>query len=344
MKLQALFYFLLCWCFFLTTNAIAQNKTYTDYKPVFTPKKRANNTYIIDKIVYTKKHTIIHFRFVCDNTLYAGSSSFHPKGAEYAWYLKGKNVRKDFDLESIRNVYRNGKLVKDKVIGNIYYSPLVKEVRYTIYSCEIYFPRLPSDVKVVDLIEGRGQENNKIHFNFFDIKLKTWEDDLGSEKDTKDRINQFKNQYREEGEEEISDVTQESTEEVELKTNAPTSLTKIDDIECGKRLLLEDIHFQDNSTNYNGTVKARRTIQYITQYLQQNPNATVKLHGYTDVFGDKEQNLELSRKRVIRIQRLLSMKGINHKRISYEAHGSDNPLVPEGDISNRRVEVQIDCM
>jgi outer membrane protein OmpA-like peptidoglycan-associated protein len=321
---------------------LAQDKDYTDHKPQY---RKWLDSYIIDKIEYTKTNTVMYFRFVCDNTS-SGGATFYPPGGESPWYLKGRTVRKDFDITAVKNIRRNGILVKGNVVGEAFHTEPLGKTGHTVFSCEVHFPRLPSDLKEADLIEGRGQEYNRRHFNCFNIKLKTWEDDLGSEDDSKKVVEDFEKKY--------NTTTTKPPEEKKTEEKKPTppkkqgsgkliSLEKLQDIDCGERLVLDKVQFHDNSTKYKGMIEANRTLGYLFTYMRENPNTVVTLHGYSDIFGDKERNLELSKARVLKIQRWLTMYGIKARRINYEAHGSADPLVAEGDVSNRRVEVEIEC-
>lgn len=327
----------------IANSSIAQDKDYTDHKPQY---RKWLDSYIIDKIEYTKDNTIMYFRFVCDNAN-SGGATFYPPGGESPWYLKGRTVRKDFDITAVKNIRRNGVLVKSNVVGKAFHTEPVGKTGHTVFSCEVHFPRLPSDLKEADLIEGRGQEYNRRHFNCFNIKLKTWEDDLGSEDDSKKVVEDFEKKYNAQT---VKPPKEEEKPE-EKKPEPPNNqgsgklieLHSPEDIGCGERLVLDKVQFHDNSTKYKGMIAANRTLGYLFDYMRENPKSVVTLHGYSDVFGDKERNLELSKARVVKIQRWLTMYGIKKHRINYEAHGSADPLVPEGDVSNRRVEVKIEC-
>jgi len=341
--------FLVLFLFLLSTTAEAQKTpTYTDHKPQY---RKWLDSYILDKIEYTKTNTIFYFRFVCDNEN-SGGATFYPPGGESPWYLKGRNVRKDFDITAVKNVRRNGTLVKKVVANDAFHSDPAGSTGHTIFSCEVHFERLPNDLEVADLIEGRGQEYNRRHFNCFNIKLKTWEDDLGSEDDSKKKVEEFENKYKpndkKDKEEEKEDKEEEKPSVEEEKEDIYTNSEKIplrkkEDIACEKIIVLDKVKFHDNSTKYKGMIAAKRTLGILFDYLREYPKATVTLYGHTDIFGDKERNLELSKARVVKIQRWLSMYGIKPRRIEYKWFGGEKPLVEEGHISNRRVEFEVHC-
>ncbi len=108
-------------------------------------------------------------------------------------------------------------------------------------------------------------------------------------------------------------------------------------------MVLDKLKFHDNTTQFKGMIAARRTVNLIFQYMKDNPSSTLTLYGHTDIFGPKERNMELSKSRVIKIQRWLTMYGIHPRRISYEWFGPEQPLNPAGSPINRRVEVLLHC-
>ncbi|MCH2021339.1 MAG: OmpA family protein [Saprospiraceae bacterium] len=385
---------LLFFIIIITYNQLsAQTSTYTDHKPSY---RKWQDDYILDKIAYTADRTIFYFRFVCKSGKYT-NAIFYPPGGEHPWYLKGRNVKKNFYLKELKYIRRNGKLMKSRVRSSAYSVSALEGIGYTVFSCEVHFERLPNDVTTVDLIEGKGQEYNKNHFNCFNVKLKTWKDkDLGTNKDSEDKVNEFQEKYgvkiknkeaeeakkiaekkaREEAkrkaeekrlaeEAEAKKIAEEAeakrlaeeaeakrlAEEAEAKRLAeekefPYSVSRLNsekDIICDKMLVLDKIKFHDNSTKYKGMIAAKRTIYMIFNYMKEHPKSTLMLYGHTDIFGPKEFNMELSKARVLKIQRWLSMYGIKPYRINYEWYGPNKPLDPKGNPINRRVEIKVKC-
>ena len=81
----------------------------------------------------------------------------------------------------------------------------------------------------------------------------------------------------------------------------------------------------------------------MASFLKENPTSILTLYGHTDIFGDREHNMDLSKARAFKIQRWLSMYGIHPKRITCKWYGPDKPLKPKGDSTNRRVEAKLEC-
>ncbi|BDS09943.1 OmpA family protein [Aureispira anguillae] len=330
---------LFCFTLFLaltTNNILAQEQhNYTDHKPQY---RKWQDSYILDKIDYTPSSTIFYFRFVCDHET-SGGAIFYPPGGESPWYLKGRGIDKEFDITAVKNIRRNGVLVKENVSKEAFHvDHLSTKAGHTIFSCEVHFGRLDDDMKVADLIEGKGQEFNRKHFNCFNIKLKTWNDkDLGNEADSKKNVKTFEEKY-------IGTTTSNPLPSPP-KEDAPSSkrLHKPQDLVCEELLILDQIKFHDNSTKFKGMIAANATLNIIFNYMKEHPKATVELYGHSDIFGSEERNIELSKQRVIKIQRWLTMYGIKARRINYEWFGSKKPLVKEGSIVNRRVEIKMSC-
>ena len=79
--------------------------------------------------------------------------------------------------------------------------------------------------------------------------------------------------------------------------------------------------------------------------LENNPKLEVKIEGYTDNKGNKQNNLILSEKRAKAVVNYLISKGINKSRLKYIGYGSSKPKLnnetSKGRAANRRVEFVI---
>ncbi len=347
--------FFLLITYFLSFALLAQaqnsERQYTDHKPEY---RKWQNSYILDKIEYRPDATIFFFRFICDNAV-SGGAIFYPPGARDAWYLKGVDVERNFPLVAVKNIRRDGILINKEVKNEVYNSLPLSLSGYTIFSCEVHFGALDNEVKVADLIEGVGQEYNRRHFNCLKIKLKTWDDEtLGSEDDSRETIASFEKKT---GKSTLPPVEKKPIAPVEPPVVAPTPsresvkeytpgkkyLRDSDDLVCNEILILSGIHFQDNSTEYRGIIEARKTMYLLLRYLKEHPKATLTLYGHTDIFGSEEENMDLSKARVFKVQRWLSMYGINPKRIDCQWYGPQKPLEAAGSPKNRRVEARLNC-
>ena len=88
---------------------------------------------------------------------------------------------------------------------------------------------------------------------------------------------------------------------------------------------------------------ANRVVLKIVQFLQLNPKRVVRIEGYTDSTGGKQENLKLSRDRAQSVADVLIDLGIDDKRIQVEGYGDEYPVdanaSERGRAQNRRVEI-----
>lgn len=351
-------------------NSAAQ-KNYTDHKPKY---RQWQSNYILDKIEYTADEMIFYFRFQ-SNSSSGAAVTYYPPGDATAWYLKADDGKK-YPMKSLQNVRRNGQMLNRKLRSTTTYDNVGVAAAHT---CEIHFARLPNEVKKVDLIEGLGYENNDRHFNCFDIAVKTWNDEeLGSEEDSEETIRRFQNQFskinprpkpKEENEsgkiERPKPKDENNTARVDkpkpepekkktvVKRNPPPDpnnpyapiprLRNERDLVCGQKIVLGNLQFQDNSPRFTGLINARQTLDYIFDYMREYPESKLTVYGHSDIFGNQERNEELSRQRALEVQHWLSGLGIDPERIKVEFYGGKQPVKPEGDPLNRRVEFQLSC-
>lgn len=185
-------HFLIISLVILFTGELFAQKTYTDFKPSY---RSWQTDYLLDKVEHTKTQTIFHIRFALKNQRYS-SAIFYAPNKDHPWYLKDKSLNQTFELQEIRNIKQNGVLVKKSVKKSNAHIPANGGNDYSIFSCEIHFKRLPKNVKVVDLIEGKGQEYNRNHFNFFNVIIKESNSiQLGSQEECNASIAKFENKY-----------------------------------------------------------------------------------------------------------------------------------------------------
>jgi outer membrane protein OmpA-like peptidoglycan-associated protein len=88
---------------------------------------------------------------------------------------------------------------------------------------------------------------------------------------------------------------------------------------------------------------ANRVVLKIVQFLQLNPRRVVRIEGYTDSTGGRQENLKLSRSRAQSVADVLMDLGIADSRIQVEGYGDDYPVdvnaTERGRAQNRRVEI-----
>ncbi|WPC03612.1 OmpA family protein [Pseudomonas benzenivorans] len=111
--------------------------------------------------------------------------------------------------------------------------------------------------------------------------------------------------------------------------------------ERGLVMTLGDVLFDAGHADLN--VSANRTVLKLVQFLQLNPRRVVRIEGYTDSSGDRQENLELSRARAQTVADVLIDLGIDAQRIEVQGHGESFPVAEnasaKGRAQNRRVEI-----
>ncbi|MGE8067162.1 OmpA family protein [Pseudomonas sp. NPDC089569] len=109
----------------------------------------------------------------------------------------------------------------------------------------------------------------------------------------------------------------------------------------GLVLTLGDVLFDTGEAELNNS--ANRVVLKIVQFLQLNPKRVVRIEGYADSTGGKQENLKLSRDRAQSVADALMDLGIDDKRIEVQGYGDEYPVdanaSERGRAQNRRVEI-----
>ncbi|SEO72367.1 OmpA family protein [Pseudomonas sp. NFACC39-1] len=109
----------------------------------------------------------------------------------------------------------------------------------------------------------------------------------------------------------------------------------------GLVMTLGDVLFDTGQAQLKNS--ANRVVLKIVQFLQLNPKRVVRIEGYTDSTGGKQENLKLSRNRAQAVADVLVDLGIDEKRIQVEGYGDEFPVdvnaSERGRAQNRRVEI-----
>jgi outer membrane protein OmpA-like peptidoglycan-associated protein len=327
--------------FSFSTSILAQGRTskkaiFVETQPQYT---KCQKNYSISKISFFEKRIVLDLEFIFERGTkeWAKSVIFMPPNTTNSWCLKDVKSGKIVELLEITSVTRNEveiksriKLSRDKVQIELPLEGIFKEV----FTCQVHFPNLPDNVRIVDLLEGPSNKYRKGHWNFFAIHLKPI-----LAQNPKPQTTPISLVAEEKEEQKINTLPQNTTQ----SSKSLPSLLAIEDIECNKILELREIVFQDNSIKFQSLLKAERALSILRVYLQQYPNSMIELYGHTDIYGTPERNLDLSQQRVNKLKKWFLEKQILSHRIKNHALGDSQPLFPEGNAKNRRVEVRIIC-
>jgi outer membrane protein OmpA-like peptidoglycan-associated protein len=90
---------------------------------------------------------------------------------------------------------------------------------------------------------------------------------------------------------------------------------------------------------------ADRELDRLADYLEQNPQARVKVEGFTDNRGSDQANEQLSERRAQAVAEALRQRGVSEDRVQARGLGKEYPVASNdsaaGRQENRRVEVVI---
>ncbi len=104
---------------------------------------------------------------------------------------------------------------------------------------------------------------------------------------------------------------------------------------------LGTVHFATNKATL--TPEGEATLQQAAAAMKSNPNAHLRLEGFTDSTGTDPHNLSLSQQRAMTVGNYLKAQGIEGNRLTGEGFGPSDPVAPNstsaGKADNRRVEL-----
>ena len=80
---------------------------------------------------------------------------------------------------------------------------------------------------------------------------------------------------------------------------------------------------------FDASTALRINLREVVQFLQDNRDVTVTLHGYTDPLGSEDYNQQLSYQRAAHIRERLLVAGVSRTQITVEAHGEQDLKIPE---------------
>ena len=307
----------LCFFYFWLGAVVLQAQLlYTDFQPRY---RSLQGVYRLDKIEYHRGQTIIFFRFACDNLRYTGATFFAPPSAQ-AWFLREVGGQgRVFELLDVRRIEVDNRLVVGHLASPQFRVNTGRREGYSFISCELHFPALPPDVQWVDLLEGEGLAPEK--FDCLEIEIK------GPQELSLGNLAVYERSLR---------LFEQGFGLVGGGSNSKFA--------CETKQILRHLEFQDNSLVFVSKPQAEAELETLLAYLEAVPKARLRIRGHTDIFGSAKRNLELSKARAEGIARYLAGRGLSMKRMEVLGLGAGEPLYPEGDARNRRVEVEIFCI
>lgn len=100
-----------------------------------------------------------------------------------------------------------------------------------------------------------------------------------------------------------------------------------------------NVYFDINKSNIQK--ESLSAVNYLKQFMTDNPYVSAALIGFTDETGSEEYNLKLSKKRAKTVYDILVDAGINPTRLSYGGVGEDKTMIRNAKQLARKVAFRI---
>jgi len=112
--------------------------------------------------------------------------------------------------------------------------------------------------------------------------------------------------------------------------------------ERGMVVTIGDVLFATNQATLtpNGT----STLRKLADVMQQNPERTVLVEGFTDSTGSSSYNQDLSQRRANAVATALAEMGIERQRIATKAYGEAFPVAGNDSASNRQLNRRVEIV
>ena len=91
--------------------------------------------------------------------------------------------------------------------------------------------------------------------------------------------------------------------------------------------------------------KSKPTLDNAVKVLKDFPSVKVEISGHTDADGNRDHNVDLSRRRAESVKKYMVDKGLDASRITTRGAGPDEPIADnktaKGKAQNRRIEFKL---
>ena len=204
-------------------ETVSANNSFFDYLPKY---RKFKSHYQIDKIEYQEKRTVIHFRYVVQESR---STTFYNGNHPNSWYLRTPPRMRGLEIQfkqlEVANIAINNE-VKRASLTN------VPEISYDlrrgdVVTCQVHFVRIPRYIRMLDLIDGKDGHLDQDKLNCFDIMIKTKDNPLLGKSDNMlavvSRFEQSFNYVKPKVQEGSSSVASASPTAARPSTTRPTS-------------------------------------------------------------------------------------------------------------------------
>jgi outer membrane protein OmpA-like peptidoglycan-associated protein len=112
--------------------------------------------------------------------------------------------------------------------------------------------------------------------------------------------------------------------------------------ERGMVITIGDVLFATDQSHL--TPAGEQSVQVLANVLQQNPQRTVLIEGFTDSTGTSDYNQQLSNRRASAVRNSLQAMGIATSRIAIRAFGEAYPVATNDTAANRQLNRRVEIV
>jgi len=98
---------------------------------------------------------------------------------------------------------------------------------------------------------------------------------------------------------------------------------------------LSGLRLQFAFDDYNLSTQSEENLDKVASWMKKDPNARIKIQGYTCDIGTAEYNLALGDRRANSAKKYLEVLGVEPARLSTISYGEERPTVPNTDEAHR---------
>ncbi len=134
---------------------------------------------------------------------------------------------------------------------------------------------------------------------------------------------------------------------LDAQAHAAQLQAQLDDLSAKKTargmvITLSDVLFGTDQARLNPT--GMRTAQKLADVLQQNPQRSVLVEGFTDSTGNTPHNQELSERRAAAVRDALTGMGIAGDRVAIHGYGPAYPVAANDSSDNRQLNRRVEIV
>ncbi len=108
----------------------------------------------------------------------------------------------------------------------------------------------------------------------------------------------------------------------------------------GDKITLNNIFFE--VSKYDLLPASYAELDRIVGWMKDYSSLEIGLEGHTDIIGDKDANMQLSKDRVNEVKKYIVSKGIDNKRITATGYGATKPIIAKGTDEERKVNRRVE--